>query len=85
MASSQDLTKSLEDIRLRPAAHRHDYAGLMACCTTADGICPSLLAAHAEALNLRNGGSDCDVVEGPCACGAWHSLDDLPERLRHAK
>jgi len=29
-------------------------------------------------LDLHNACTDaCDVVNGPCACGAWHSIDDV--------
>jgi hypothetical protein len=24
-----------------------------------------------------NGGSGCDVLDGPCSCGAWHHLSDI--------
>lgn len=25
---------------------------------------------------LHNAGERCDMAEGPCACGAWHTLDE---------
>ena len=29
-----------------------------------------------------NGGQECDMDDGPCACGAWHSPDE--ERVQEA-
>jgi hypothetical protein len=26
---------------------------------------------------LRNGGTRCDMMYGPCACGAWHNEADI--------
>jgi hypothetical protein len=23
---------------------------------------------------FRNGGVECDVLQGPCSCGAWHRI-----------
>jgi len=34
-------------------------------------------------LDFRNGGQTCDTLQGPCACGAWHPLRDLPFRIAH--
>lgn len=30
-----------------------------------------------------NGGctEPCDMIDGPCACGAWHRLDEWPKEL----
>jgi len=33
-----------------------------------------------ERLVLYNGGTKCDVLIGPCSCGAWHDLEELSER-----
>ena len=26
----------------------------------------------------------CDFIEGPCACGAWHKLEDWTEEIRNS-
>ena len=32
-----------------------------------------LMEAHSQYVDMgTNGGVQCDVTEGPCACGAWH-------------
>jgi hypothetical protein len=31
---------------------------------------------HNRALPRKNGGVECDVEAGPCACGAWHNPDE---------
>ena len=30
----------------------------------------------------NNGGTKCDMMEGPCSCGAWHSLEDFTKSTR---
>lgn len=63
----------LEDIKNNPKKHRHDLGGLSRCCTIDGIIYPHLMDAHAEYVDLgTNGGRRCDVVRGPCNCGAWH-------------
>ncbi len=67
----------LKDIQEFPEKHRHDFSELTACCVieTPQGFVmdASLLEAHAQYVKLgRNGGQQCDVWKGPCACGAWH-------------
>lgn len=32
-------------------------------------------------LEMRNGGKKCDMLQGPCACGAWHKLEHLLGRI----
>lgn len=65
--------EALKDIREYPENHRHDLNGLTVCCTINGAVDLSLMEAHAEYVNLgTNGGVKCDVVSGPCACGAWH-------------
>lgn len=34
-----------------------------------------------KGLDFRNGGQSCDMLAGPCACGAWHKLEDLAFRV----
>lgn len=36
-----------------------------------------------DGLEFRNGGQLCDMLNGPCACGAWHHVEDLPWRVQH--
>lgn len=30
-----------------------------------------------QGIILRNGGSRCDLLFGPCSCGAWHKIKDM--------
>lgn len=49
-----------------------------------DKLVDELFVAHVTKRRLRllNGGQQCDVLfDGPCACGAWHSRDELPHRI----
>ncbi len=64
--------EKLAEILEHPERHRHDYSDLLACSTDGDAIDSEILDAHATVKLGRNGGVDCDVVSGPCACGAWH-------------
>lgn len=57
----------LKNIRSHPEQHLHDFLGLQACCTTNGILDLGLVEAH-EGLTGRR----CDVVAGPCSCGAWH-------------
>lgn len=35
------------------------------------------------AINWHNGSHErCDVAQGPCACGAWHTLEDWPAEIQ---
>lgn len=29
-----------------------------------------------------NGGSEYDMLSGPCSCGAWHTQEEWPEQLQ---
>lgn len=63
----------LEDIRVHPENHRHNFSELQACCTIGGAVDVGLVDAHQEYAPVgRNGGRACDVTSGPCACGAWH-------------
>ncbi len=63
----------MKDIQEHPELHRHDFPQLQACCMVGDAIDLSLMEAHSKYVNLgTNGGQRCDVVSGPCSCGAWH-------------
>lgn len=37
-----------------------------------------------EGFNFRMNGERCDMIQGPCACGAWHRLDDWGFDIRVA-
>lgn len=52
-----------------PPAQR-DYGQLLDSATTPEGV--DLLAIEGKRTGRVNGGIPCDVVSGPCACGAWH-------------
>jgi hypothetical protein len=74
----------LEEIKNYPERHLHlEFQTLQACCVvevTENGnvvqaIDPRLLEAHTDYAPLGyNGGRACDVLDGPCSCGAWHHL-----------
>lgn len=68
--------EKLTEIREHPERHRHqDLSELQACCITVhEGtacIDLELMDAHKGTVPQRNPGG-CDVIEGPCSCGAWH-------------
>ena len=63
--------EKLKDIKEHPENHRHSFAGMIECCTLESGeLDLSLIDAHPPVG--KNGGVNCDVIEGPCSCGAWH-------------
>ncbi len=63
----------LKDIKEHPERHRHSFEGLSGCCTLDGVLDMSLMDAHERHASLgRNGGRSCDVISGPCSCGAWH-------------
>lgn len=65
--------EKLEDIKKHPENHRHDFAGLQACCMVDDAVDLKLIEAHEVFAPLgSNGWRRCDVTSGPCSCGAWH-------------
>ena len=78
----------LADLQQYPERHIHiDLAGLTSCCTIdcVDGqrsiraVDAELVEAHSHYVDMgSNGGRRCDVVSGPCSCGAWHN--QLPIR-----
>lgn len=63
----------LQEIKDHPEWHRHDFNGLTACCLINGAVDVSLMEAHSQYADIGiNGGIRCDVVDGPCVCGAWH-------------
>lgn len=67
------VKERIEDIKTNPERHHHDWLQMQTCCMTEDGIDLSIMQAHETYAAVgRNGGRACDVISGPCACGAWH-------------
>jgi len=63
--------EKLEDIKANPSKHQHSYEALIRCSTNPDGaIDTDVMDAHSATVPQRNRG--CDVLSGPCGCGAWH-------------
>jgi hypothetical protein len=64
----------LIDIQENPVNHVHvDLNGLQACCFVEGAVDLRLIEAHGQYAPVgRNGGRACDVLDGPCSCGAWH-------------
>lgn len=67
----EELKRRLKDIKENPHNHRHTFQGLSACCTIGGIFDVQLMEAHEGLVPQRNPGG-CDVVSGPCSCGAWH-------------
>lgn len=41
-----------------------------------------ILLEYAKLIGLnKNGGQECDAIDGPCACGAWHSREEWVDKL----
>jgi hypothetical protein len=67
------LKYKLWHIHTYPGAHRHTFEELRRCSIVKGILDLKVWDAHKEAaLFGTNGGINCDVSEGPCACGAWH-------------
>ncbi|KKM88898.1 hypothetical protein LCGC14_1254050 [marine sediment metagenome] len=65
--------EKLKDIKDNPERHRHSFQGLQACSMHNGALDTQLVDAHETYASVgMNGGRRCDVVTGPCACGAWH-------------
>ncbi len=63
----------IEDIKAHPDQHRHNADDLFKCCFIDGALDLSVMDAHSQFVDLgSNGGIKCDVVSGPCSCGAWH-------------
>lgn len=79
-----EYQRKMRELKEFPENHLHkDLNELHACCmiTPGDGGTPaldlSLIQAHSDYCAVGfNGGSRCDVLDGPCACGAWHKLKE---------
>ncbi len=66
----------IEDIRLNPSKHLHDFDGLFLCSTIDNAVDSYLVDLHMECF-AAVGRPRCDVVDGPCACGAYHKQDSF--------
>jgi hypothetical protein len=43
------------------------------------------MTAMPPGFEFHNGScAPCDTAEGPCCCGAWHSLSEWPKEVRDA-
>ncbi len=64
----------LQELKENPERHLHiDLQGLHSCCFIDGAIDIALIDAHSQYIDMgTNGGVRCDVISGPCACGAWH-------------
>lgn len=34
-----------------------------------------------DKIVITNGGTRCDTLDGPCACGAWHSYAEMEHKI----
>jgi len=65
--------EKIADIKEHPENHKHTFDELTACCMIDGELDLSVMDAHGKYVDLgTNGGVECDTIEGPCACGAWH-------------
>ena len=64
----------LQEIKEHPERHMHvSLSELHSCCFISGATDPALINAHSQYIDMgSNGGRRCDVVRGPCACGAYH-------------
>lgn len=60
-----------KDIKEHPENHRHTFEGLQSCCIVEDAVVLHLMDLHQGSVPQQNPGG-CDVIDGPCSCGAWH-------------
>lgn len=69
--TDEEFVKELKD---HPERHIHTgMAELTACCMAEGVVDLQRIDQHSQYVNMgTNGGVRCDVVSGPCACGAWH-------------
>lgn len=58
----------LKDIKTNPSNHRHTFEALQQCCMVGGALSLELMDAHEGII----GRAECDVVSGPCSCGATH-------------
>lgn len=67
------VEEKIKDIKEHPERHRHTFSGLQQCCIIDGALDTAVMEAHEVYASLgMNGGQRCDVISGPCSCGAWH-------------
>lgn len=66
----EEIDRRLTDIKENRTNHLHDFNDLRQCATVEGALVLEILEAHD--VGRTNGGRKCDVLAGPCACGAWH-------------
>lgn len=72
----------IEEIKKNPEKHIHEMNALLVCASFNGAINTAVLTAHSEYLDLgTNGGVKCDVILGPCSCGAWHMKEEKRTQL----
>ena len=64
--------EKLKDIKDHPYDHQHSFEALQKCCFLNGAMDLRLIDAHEDIIGRTNGGVRCDIIDGPCACGAWH-------------
>ena len=81
VSPTDNLIVRLQHIKDYPGQHVHfDVERLMSCCMVDMGhgyfaVVAQLMDAHQQYTPLgRNGDHNCDVMDGPCNCGAWHNV-----------
>lgn len=68
----------IQHIKDHPDEHKHTAGELTACCMVDGALDLSMMDVHGNYVDLgSNGGTNCDVVDGPCACGAWHHRGNI--------
>jgi len=74
MNYKQWYKEKIKDIKEHPENHNHTFEALKQCCITPDGSLDfAVMDAHSNYVDLGNNcRTKCDVISGPCACGAWH-------------
>ena len=79
-----DIDVLLPDIKNNPEKHIHTMEGLWRCCTIDGFVDKALMDAHCDIdLGTADTGVKCDMADGPCACGAWHSPREILERFKN--
>jgi hypothetical protein len=70
----QELRVMIDQLRHHPERHVHRFREeLEKCCKVNGQFAPVLLELHYIYSKIHNANNDpCDVLEGPCTCGAWH-------------
>ena len=82
MEHSEWIKQKEKDIKEHPENHLHDYNELLSCCIFNGALDLSIMDLHSQYIDLgTNGGTKCDVIDGPCSCGAWHKKEDKIKKV----